>query len=75
MESTLKQVLRLAGFETIQFVKMREKLKLHPRTLLFRFIKHLWIAVLKFIYLIERPGDPDNPQFFLQPLVAVARKG
>ncbi len=74
MESTLKQVLRLGGFENIQFIKIHEKFKLHPRTLVFRFLKQLWVYVLKFIYLVERPGDPDNPQFFLQPLVAVARK-
>lgn len=74
MESTLRQVLRMGGFKDIRFVKVREKLKLHPKTIVFRFLKRLWIYVLKLIYLIERPGDPDNPKFFLQPLVAVAKK-
>ena len=74
MESTLRQVLRMGDFKDIRFVKVREKFKFHPRTLVFRFLRRLWIYVLKFIYLVERPGDSDNPKFFLQPLAAVAKK-
>lgn len=74
VESTLKQVLLMAGFKEVRFIKQRMRRSYNPKTIVFRFLRLLYIQILKFIYLMERPGEADNPNFFLQSLVAQAKK-
>ena len=72
-EMSLKQVLSLAGFSDIRFIRQKWPLKLTPRHLAYRLARFLWYAILKLIYTIESPGE-KHPGGFQIRLVASARK-
>lgn len=72
-ERSLKQVLSLAGFSDIRFIRQKYPLKLTPRHLAYRLARFLWHAILKLIYTIESPGE-KHPGSFRVRLVASARR-
>jgi len=72
-EMSLKQVLSLAGFSNIRFIRQKWPLKWTPRHLAYRLVRGLWRAILKFIYTIESPGE-KHPGSFQVRLVASATR-
>lgn len=72
-EMSLRQALRLAGFDDIRFIAEKWPFKLTPRHLIYRFVRRLWYWTLKLIYMIESPGE-KHPATFQQRLVATATK-
>lgn len=72
-ELSLKQVLSLAGFTDIRFIRQKWPLKLTPRHLAYRLVRSLWYAILKLIYTIESPGE-KHPGSFQTRLVASASR-
>jgi SAM-dependent methyltransferase len=72
-EMSLKQVLSLAGFSDIRFIRQKWPLKWTPRHLSHKLARLLWYAILKLIYTIELPGE-KHPGSFQVRLVASARR-
>ncbi len=72
-ELSLKQVLSLAGFSNIRFIRQKWPLKWTPRHLAYRLVRFLWYAILKLIYTIESPGE-KHPGSFQAKLVASATR-
>ena len=72
-EMSLRQVLLLARFSDIRFIKEKWPLKLTPRHLAYRFVRGVWFLLLKFIYLIEQPGE-IHPRNFQIRIVASATR-
>jgi 2-polyprenyl-3-methyl-5-hydroxy-6-metoxy-1,4-benzoquinol methylase len=72
-EMSLKQVLSLAGFSDIRFIRQKWPLKLTPRHLAYRLARSLWYAILKLIYTIESPGE-KHPGSFQVRLIASATR-
>ena len=72
-EMSLKQVLSLAGFSSIRFIRQKWPLKLTPRHLAYRLVRSLWYAILKLIYTIESPSE-KHPSSFQTRLVASASR-
>lgn len=72
-ELSLKQVLSLAGFSNIRFIRQKWPLKWTPRHLAYRLVRFLWYAILKLIYTIESPGE-KHPGSFQVRLVASATR-
>lgn len=72
-EMSLKQVLSLAGFSDIRFIRQKWPLKWTPRHLAYRLARLLWYAILKLIYTIESPGE-KHPGSFQVRLVASASR-
>jgi len=70
---SLKQVLSLAGFSNIKFIRQKWPLKWTPRHLAYRLVRGLWHTILKFIYTIESPGE-KHPGSFQVRLVASATR-
>jgi hypothetical protein len=70
-EMSLKQVLLSAGFSDIRFIQQKWPLKWSLRHLVYRFVRVLWHSILKFIYVVESPGE-KHPSSFQCRLVAVA---
>lgn len=72
-EVSLKQVLALADFSNIRFIRQKWPLKWTPRHLVYRLIRESWYALLKLIYTIESPGE-KKPSSFQCRLVVSARR-
>ena len=72
-ELSLKQVLSLAGYSNIRFIRQKWPLKWTPRHLAYRLVRFLWYAILKLIYTIESPGE-KHPGSFQAKLVASATR-
>lgn len=72
-EMSLKQVLMLAGFEEIRFIKERWPFKLTPRHIAYRLVRLIWYSILKFIYFVEQPSE-ILPRHFQIRLVASATR-
>jgi 2-polyprenyl-3-methyl-5-hydroxy-6-metoxy-1,4-benzoquinol methylase len=72
-EMSLKQVLLLAGFSNIRFIRQKWPLKWTPRHLAYRLARLLWYRVLKLIYTIESPGE-KHPGSFQARLVSSASR-
>jgi 2-polyprenyl-3-methyl-5-hydroxy-6-metoxy-1,4-benzoquinol methylase len=72
-EMSLKQVLSLAGFSEIRFIRQKWPLKWTPRHLAYRLARLLWYGILKLIYTIESPGE-RHPRSFQVRLVASASR-
>jgi 2-polyprenyl-3-methyl-5-hydroxy-6-metoxy-1,4-benzoquinol methylase len=72
-EMSLKQVLVSAGFYNIKFIPQKWPLKWTPRHLAYRLARKLWYFILKFIYVIESPGE-KHPGSFQVRLVASANR-
>jgi 2-polyprenyl-3-methyl-5-hydroxy-6-metoxy-1,4-benzoquinol methylase len=72
-EMSLKQVLSLAGFTDIRFMRQKWPLKWTPRHLAYRLARLLWYGMLKLIYTIESPGE-RHPRSFQVRLVASANR-
>jgi len=72
-EMSLKQVLSLAGFTDIRFIRQKWPLKWTPRHLAYRLVRLLWYGILKLIYTIESPGE-RHPRSFQVRLVASANR-
>jgi len=70
-EMSLRQVLLLAGFEHIRFIREKWPFKLTPRHLCYRLLRWLWFSLLKLIYFIEQPYE-IRPASFQSRLVASA---
>lgn len=70
-EQSLKQVLLLAGFQHIRFIKQNYLLKWRPRHLVCRLARTIWFIILRFIYLIESPSA-ERPKNFQTRLVVLA---
>lgn len=70
-EMSLRQVLILAGFEHIRFIREKWPFKLTPRHLSFRLLRWLWFSLLRLIYFIEQPYE-ICPRSFQSRLVASA---
>jgi len=74
VETSLRQVLRLAGFNKIEFVPDEVRLRAFtPRAILGYLVRHLHRLFLKAIYLVERPGV-TRPRILSYTLKAVAEK-
>lgn len=72
-EMSLKQVLLLAGYDHVRFVKEKWPLKLTPRHLTYRLARWVWHIFLRGIYFIEQPGEIHPPNFQVR-LVASANR-
>lgn len=71
-ESSLAQVLRLAGFEDVVIFGNRYSVNLNLRSVLRTIVLKLWFLVLKLIYLAELGND--RPKIYSKLLIAVCRK-
>lgn len=72
-EMSLGQVLRMAGFSEIQFVREKWPLKFSLRHISYRFVRWIWYKILTLVYMIEMPGE-TRPSSWQVRLVAVAKK-
>ena len=72
-EMSLRQVLSLAGFSDMRFIREKWPLKYTPRHLAYRLVRLLWYIILKLIYTIESPGE-RHPGSFQSRLVASASR-
>ena len=72
-EVSLKQVLSLAGFSDIRFIRQKWPFKWTPRHLVFRLVRGLWHALLKLIYTIESPGEKKPSSFQIRLVASAAR--
>jgi len=72
-EMSLKQVLSLAGYDHVRFVKEKWPLKLTPRHLTYRLARWVWHLFLRGIYFIEQPGEIHSQNFQIR-LVATATR-
>jgi 2-polyprenyl-3-methyl-5-hydroxy-6-metoxy-1,4-benzoquinol methylase len=72
-EMSLRQVLRLAGFGDIRFIKEKWPLKLTPRHLAYRCARGVWYLILRLIFFIEQPGE-IHPRSFQVRVVASATR-
>ena len=72
-ERSLKQVLSLAGFSDIRFIRQKCPLKFTPRHLAHRLVRFLWHAILKLIYTIESPGERYPSSFQIRLLASASR--
>jgi len=72
-ERSLKQVMALAGFFDIRFIRQKWPLKWTPRHLTYRLVRKFWYGILKLIYTIESPVEM-NPGSFQNRLVASAMR-
>jgi len=70
-EMSLRQVLLLAGYQTVRFVPENWPLKFTLRHLCYRLVRWLWHRLLQLIYFIEMPGG-KMPSHWQTRLVAVA---
>ena len=70
-EISVKQVLFLAGFSEIRFIRQKWPLKWTPRHLTYRLARRLWYGILKLIHIIESPTG-THPGSFQVRLVASA---
>lgn len=74
VETSLKQVLKVAGFNKIEFVQDEIRLRAFtPRALLGWLVKHLHRLFLRVIYFIERPGV-RRPGVLSYTLKVIAQK-
>jgi len=71
-ELSLRQVLLMAGFREVRFVKEYWPFKWTPRHLTFRFARWVWYRILHLIYFLEMPFG-KVPTHWQPRLVAVAR--
>jgi 2-polyprenyl-3-methyl-5-hydroxy-6-metoxy-1,4-benzoquinol methylase len=69
-EMSLRQVLLLAGFRNIRFIKEKWPLKLTPRHLAYRLVRWLWFSFVKLIYFIEQPGEIHPASFQVRMVVS-----
>ena len=72
-EMSLRQVLSLAGFSDMRFIREKWPLKFTPRHLAYRLVRLLWYIILKLIYTIESPGE-RHPGSFQSRLVTSASR-
>ena len=72
-EMSLKQVLFSTGFCKVRFISQKWPYKLNLRHLVYRFVRYIWHCFLKFIYIIESPGE-KHPRSFQVRLVATATR-
>jgi SAM-dependent methyltransferase len=70
-EISLRQVMLLAGFEHIRFIREKWPFKLTPRHMCYRLLRWLWFSLLRLIYFIEQPYE-ITPRSFQSRLVASA---
>lgn len=71
-EMSLRQVLLLAGFRNIRFIKEKWPLKLTPRHLAYRLARWLWFSFVKLIYFIEQPGEIHPRSFQIRMVVSAS---
>jgi predicted TPR repeat methyltransferase len=72
-EMSLRQVLLLAGFSDIRFIKEKWPLKLTPRHLAYRFARAVWFLLLKLIYFIEQPGEMHPRSYQVRTVASAIR--
>ena len=72
-EMSLRQVLIMAGFKDVRFVKEKWPIKWTPRHLAYRLARWTWHKLLRLIYFIEMPGE-KHPSYMQTRLMAVAKK-
>jgi 2-polyprenyl-3-methyl-5-hydroxy-6-metoxy-1,4-benzoquinol methylase len=70
-ESSLRQVLRLAGFDDIAIKGNRYRLTPSVRSVMRRILLALWFFILRIIYLAEL--GTDRPRIYSKLLVAVCK--
>lgn len=70
-EYSLKQVLRLAGFENIVIFGNRYPVRANVRSMARAVLLRMWFCFLGFIYLIE--SGEDRPRILSKLLIAIAR--
>jgi len=74
VETSLKQVLKIAGFNKIEFVPDEIRLRAFtPRAILGWTVKHIHRLLLRLIYFVERPGV-TRPKILAYTLKAIAEK-
>ena len=73
-EMSLRQVLMLAGFEEIRFIKEKWPFKLTPRHVMYRLVRWMWYSILKFIYFIEQPSEIHPHHFQIRLVASATRK-
>ena len=72
-EMSLRQVLSLAGFTNIGFIRQKWPPKWTPRHMAYRLARRMWYAILKLIYIIELPAE-RHPGSFQGRLVVSAMR-
>ena len=71
-EASLRQVLLMADFREVRFVREKWPVKWTPRHLSYRLVRWVWYRLLRLIYFIEMPGEKP-PGSWQTRLVAVAK--
>jgi cyclopropane fatty-acyl-phospholipid synthase-like methyltransferase len=71
-EASLRQVLLMADFQEVRFVRERWPLKWTPRHLSYRLVRWAWYRMLRLVYFIEMPGE-KVPSTWQVRIVAVAK--
>jgi hypothetical protein len=71
-EASLRQVLLMADFQEVRFVRERWPFKWTPRHLSYRLVRWVWYRLLRLVYFIEMPGE-KLPSTWQVRIVAVAK--
>ncbi|MDD3905526.1 MAG: class I SAM-dependent methyltransferase [Candidatus Omnitrophica bacterium] len=71
-ERSLRQVLKICGFEETQISGEVPSLKFRPKFLVWFFLRSIWFKMLSFLYLLER--GTERPGIISRHLIAVAKK-
>jgi len=71
-ELSLRQVLLMADFQEVRFVREKWPVKWTPRHLSYRLVRWVWYRLLRLIYFIEMPGEKP-PSAWQTRIVAVAK--
>ena len=71
-EMSLRQVLLMADFREVRFVREKWPLRWTPRHLSYRLVRWIWYRSLRVIYFIEMPGEKP-PSNWQSRIVGVAK--
>ncbi|MEE9229094.1 MAG: hypothetical protein V3U86_00135, partial [Acidobacteriota bacterium] len=71
-EMRLRQVLLMADFREVRFVREKWPLRWTPRHLSYRLVRWIWYRSLRVIYFIEMPGETP-PSNWQMRIVGVAK--
>jgi SAM-dependent methyltransferase len=73
-QRSLRYVLSAAGYREIRLVRPRLPLTFRPTALTLRVARTLWFAILRLIYMIERPGE-EMPPYVGDRIMMTATQG
>jgi cyclopropane fatty-acyl-phospholipid synthase-like methyltransferase len=65
-ESSLEQVLRMAGFSRVRFLSQRLPWKWTPRHIAYRLMRFLYFHLMRVAFTLEQPGEHPPTHFELR---------